>query len=862
MRLAGLAVVALAGCAGPIWIRAVDARPSSPTMIRSSDVNLAEEGALGEFLVPTVAGEDASPVARSWAEFEAEVPAAGTYRLWGRLRFPGGPAESFVVTGLGGAAQALGGGRGAEGWHWDSLKADLPAGRVRFRVALGKSLATVYRPLAWLQAEPAFSPRLNLLCLSGDPAFVPTDEVARRALGTPEVRPLPPPAGGQPLPDWMRCPRWYTKDSWREELRHRRPGDIAALVRAAAANGAQAIRLSCYFGGDAYYRSRVTPAAPGLGDLDYLREALDEARPRGLKVVAYMNPNVLYAGHPLLDECAVREAGGGISRRPTYGQSIKGAHYACINRPRYRQFLRDVLAEIFSRYGPDGLYVDGLTPHVCFCPSCRDKYRQMFGADMPVEKLDRIPGRPGVWSEFGGDPEPVGDVENDPDAARLTQLLYQSLTEVIHEFRKTVKANKPDAVTLFHSHPKPAFEDAYDGTLTEVYRPRPWVHAAWRSGEMASYSNVFRVPVLFNVYPHEHFTAAEARYKALQGLAAGAYPNFWSTPGMKEVFGFMAREAGALDFAASRPARFLALPRDFKATPAQEAAPLPDGARYPTDRFLAPYVGAYSALMRAGLPVATLHRPRFHESLAGFRVLCLANVALMSDEQAEAVRRFVREGGGLVATHETSLYDEKGRRRQDFALADVFGAGFDRVLPAERREVRVEGDHPLARALSGDPPVHAELLVAVRPNTASAAVVHTYGAGRVVYLPGRLDAAQCQEPSPWTERLFLEAVRWVSKDEVPARVEAPFAVGLTLFEQPRRWIVHLVNHRRDSRFRSDAWEPVDPVILRLRLPDSRSVRSVRRLWADRPLSHRDEGGMTVIDVGRLDEYEAVAVEFR
>ena len=93
--------------------------------------------------------------------------------------------------------------------------------------------------------------------------------------------------------------------------------------------------------------------------------------------------------------------------------------------------------------------------------------------------------------------------------------------------------------------------------------------------------------------------------------------------------------------------------------------------------------------MRSGLPVVTLHRPHFEEELAGFKVLVLANVALMSDAQAEAVRRFVRDGGGLIATHETSLFDEKGRRRADFALADVLGVHYQNTLPAASRPMMI-----------------------------------------------------------------------------------------------------------------------------------------------------------------------------
>ena len=79
----------------------------------------------------------------------------------------------------------------------------------------------------------------------------------------------------------------------------------------------------------------------------------------------------------------------------------------------------------------------------------------------------------------------------------------------------------------------------------------------------------------------------------------------------------------------------------------------------------------------------------------GYRVLVLPNSACMSDHEVEAVRRFVADGGGLIATADTSLYDEKFRIRDDFALADVFGAHrMDRQRPRSSRASTVRVGWP------------------------------------------------------------------------------------------------------------------------------------------------------------------------
>ena len=64
------------------------------------------------------------------------------------------------------------------------------------------------------------------------------------------------------------------------------------------------------------------------------------------------------------------------------------------------------------------------------------------------------------------------------------------------------------------------------------------------------------------------------------------------------------------------------------------------------------------------------YRPQARPALT---LLILPNVGALSDAQAAAIRRFVERGGSLIATGATSLYNEWGDARPDFALADLFG---------------------------------------------------------------------------------------------------------------------------------------------------------------------------------------------
>ena len=61
------------------------------------------------------------------------------------------------------------------------------------------------------------------------------------------------------------------------------------------------------------------------------------------------------------------------------------------------------------------------------------------------------------------------------------------------------------------------------------------------------------------------------------------------------------------------------------------------------------------------------------DDLSKYRVLVLADQEALSDGLLENIRAFVRDGGSLVATEHTSLYNERRRRREEFGLADLLG---------------------------------------------------------------------------------------------------------------------------------------------------------------------------------------------
>jgi hypothetical protein len=88
----------------------------------------------------------------------------------------------------------------------------------------------------------------------------------------------------------------------------------------------------------------------------------------------------------------------------------------------------------------------------------------------------------------------------------------------------------------------------------------------------------------------------------------------------------------------------------------------------------APYTGFMHALVRARIPYLPIHADDIERDGRDLALLILPNAGGLSDSQCAAVRRFVDRGGSLFATGASSLYDEWGDARPDFALGDLFRA--------------------------------------------------------------------------------------------------------------------------------------------------------------------------------------------
>jgi hypothetical protein len=193
---------------------------------------------------------------------------------------------------------------------------------------------------------------------------------------------------------------------------------------------------------------------------------------------------------------------------------------------------------------------------------------------------------------------------------------------------------------------------------------------------------------------------------------------------------------------------------------------------------------AFTQALYQGKVPFTLVPDRCPGDLSRFRVLVLADLALISDELVKAVRSYVRDGGGLVMTGVATQFDEHSYRRERAALADLF-------------------TEPL-----GDKSLTA-----------------TPGKGRAIYIPRVVIPAKFElGVLPENRRELLDAVRGAAGGPLQVEVKAPDTVTMSFYVQPSgRRLLHLVNY--------DEGHPVSNIEVVVQQPENRPV-SVNLLSPD------------------------------
>jgi hypothetical protein len=689
-------------------------------------------------------------------------------------------------------------------------------------------------------------------------------------------------AGG--APNWIRTARVFLMDAYQPPFAPKLEFDAGALVQTMVGMHANTVRIGTMGKYAMIQGVRFSPH-PELGQRDVLAETIAAARPRGIRIVPYIP-----TGHKLAWSMVTRDypeyaqrtrPGGGPSRSHMYVGEDHGT--ICWNTP-YRQAYLDLVEHVVRDYDVDALYFDTWRAfyfwpgmQVCYCDGCRNGFRRASGQEIP-------------WHENEGDYTRAEHAV----IAEYHQWYHEELIGILQEVRRMVKSHQDVPLLYNINNPqKMAEEDprvlaAMDAFLYErghsLLERAEGVSLARAAGlgvwpYVGVYNNWPRLVSNGLDYQQEIFATA-----AFGGAPIIAQPTGYVTQAENRHWvgsAFAILEQHEREFDGFENVPYVAVVYAYRDPPghAQKGTFWNSDVRSAT-------LGAFTACLQghvqvSSIPVSLLDLP---EKLARYRVVYLADIPCLTPNQVENLKRFVENGGGLMASYATSRYDAAGQRRDSFALEDLL-----RVRPVvaqgeladtlQSYQCMTGGPNDLYLAPRGASdgalvplwffePVEALDGGSVRWDIVTGdgrrpilpgVVTSRRGRGRVVYLASSLESLYNSTRQSDLGTLLRGLVEGAAGSPPPVRVTAPAWLVANLTQNGQRYVLHLLNWTGDAENDGGYLPAVENVAIRWTIPDGAKVRSVSAL-VEAPFRSEASGQELVIQLPRVEAYQALVVD--
>lgn len=642
-----------------------------------------------------------------------------------------------------------------------------------------------------------------------------------------------------------------------------------------------------------------------------LTRYITRAHQKGIMIIGYINVSNLPSTYgDRVSECAQRGWNRGTEDADANVEESAGAIFgkpSCVNTP-FRDLTFEAIRGMME-CGADGVFMDG--PHFlgdgCYCRFCREQFIARYGQEMPG---------------------PGGSLEQ---WRNFKQFRIDSLTSFVRGASESVKSVKSDGVLyLNHFIYSPSSDSGHctrdlmgvmdwlgsEGGFQFYGYPQSvqlWKTAAYAKLQEAIAPDKPRVIFIAGNNCPSHYnihTPVETELMIGGSVANGA--GFWygthhgpsdlEQPGgkkaveltrkLRDLEEYLLPGSSLADIALlwSHSTR-----EAFDGFLKTDEAPLFDiplstdkgieipGLPIPGIDQLQSFESAYDMLGHSRLCFDVLHDHFLSaEKLARYKLVILPDSACMDDTQAELIRDYVAKGGNIIAFHATSLFRPDGTKREDFALADVFGVEFGGTMSDYnyRGAFKVDLSHVMfghmtreesccprfaldcRETTAGTPAMYFEPIsqaYEALPSLSRAAVFENrFGAGTCYYIPGKM----CEQYRHYGTPEFLGMIQnliGVLSPDPPVVVDAESeVVGVSLREQKQagRSILYLLNYTGSQKRPIRKSVPLVNVDIRVKT----QADSARSLLADRALACARDGDYLCLVLPRLDTFEMICME--
>ncbi len=634
-----------------------------------------------------------------------------------------------------------------------------------------------------------------------------------------------------------------------------------------------------------------------LGSRDLFGETVTAARKRNMRIVARMDCNYAYEdafkAHPEWFELS---ADGSPRRHPECPWLYK----TCLFSTYFTEQMPAIYHELNQRYAPDAFYTNGWPGtealEVCHCKNCQKVYEDQVGGTPPDTTdarsalyrkyydvyMNRVTDVWKLWDKIAKEKSPDGVYAGNLSGIRTVKNVKR-LSDVADWFYADNQGRSGDT---------PIWMCAQEGRLARsLAGDRPIANSC---GSYASGLPGWR---------HTSKTKEEATLWIAQAAASGMVPSYHWLGSQPEDTRW--KETGRLFYS------WLAENQNHyrnRATIANIAVLYPQStisfyaANGTRERRLNGQVidstdyleGMYAALLEGRFLFDFIHQENLSAAaLKRYRVLLIPNAAYLRDSECEAIKEYVGSGGSVLATFETSRYNEWGEPREDFGLKEIFGvSATGKVIgPFGNSYMRMEQPHAVLESYKGTTilpgpefrvPVSRvsvqDLHLSVVPNYPSfppemvyprvrrtdepAAIFRQQGTSRIVYFPGDIDRTFLRSGHPDFSQLLINSIRWLMNGHEPlATVEGSGMVELFAWETEPGFALHILNYTNPGMTHPfiSRFYPTGLLQVKFQVPKGKSIGSIRALRAERDLHFKQSDGAVTFEVPSVVDYEVIAL---
>lgn len=219
------------------------------------------------------------------------------------------------------------------------------------------------------------------------------------------------------------------------------------LVKARVANTASVL----------WYPSEVGPSHPECLEYDGIADGIKMAHEAGIEVHAYFS--VFPEGDPTADDLTKGEAI--LAKHPEWAvvdSNGKSHVFVCAAHLGYRQYLMQLVDEVFEKYDFDGLHLDFIRypRSACYCDHCTQQLKERF--NVTVEEAQGLLEK-ASWRSKSFD----GRASNLHEADSLIDYYNQNVYETVEAFSNHLEEKHADKYLSAAVFPNPR------STTAQVY---------------------------------------------------------------------------------------------------------------------------------------------------------------------------------------------------------------------------------------------------------------------------------------------------------------------------------------------------------------------------------------------------------